>query len=124
MPFRIVLVKISASPYAARTTSAAVRARASLPRLTCQNTPSVEDVGSTSSRRSVYVPLYPLAEWIAFNWWLLAANTRPATILARLHRRDDFFDQVPRRRAFLHHLRPLGPAERGAGLRGRTDRPG
>jgi hypothetical protein len=68
----------------------------------------VEDVESTSSRRSVYVPLYPLAEWIAFNWWLLAANTRPATILARLHRRDDFFDQVPRTYRERHCLRGAG----------------
>lgn len=37
----------------------------------------VEDVDSSSSRRSIYCPMYPLAEWIAFNWWLLKANSRP-----------------------------------------------
>ena len=31
----------------------------------------VEDRGSGSSRRSIYCPLYPLAEWVAYNWWFL-----------------------------------------------------
>ncbi|WP_322769391.1 hypothetical protein [Frankia sp. Cr1] len=29
-------------------------------------------------RRSVYGSLYPLAEWIAANWWLLTAHVRPS----------------------------------------------
>jgi hypothetical protein len=37
----------------------------------------VEDRESQSSRRSIYGPLYPLAEWIAFNWWFLRADARP-----------------------------------------------
>lgn len=37
----------------------------------------VEDLNSQSSRRSLYCPLYPLAEWIAYNWWLLRADSRP-----------------------------------------------
>jgi hypothetical protein len=37
----------------------------------------VEDQESQSARRSIYVPLYPLAEWVAFNWWLLKADARP-----------------------------------------------
>jgi hypothetical protein len=37
----------------------------------------VEDQESQSSRRSIYVPLYPLAEWIAYSWWLLKADARP-----------------------------------------------
>ncbi|MEY9838401.1 ImmA/IrrE family metallo-endopeptidase [Streptacidiphilus sp. EB103A] len=36
----------------------------------------VEDLDSGSSRRSIYVPLYPLAEWVAFNWWTLLYNSR------------------------------------------------
>ncbi|WP_267246278.1 ImmA/IrrE family metallo-endopeptidase [Streptomyces sp. PR69] len=36
----------------------------------------VEDLDSGSSRRSIYAPLYPLAEWIAFNWWKLLFNSR------------------------------------------------
>ena len=44
----------------------------------------VVDRESQSSRRSIFVSLYPLAEWIAFNWWFLQANTRPATALSRL----------------------------------------
>lgn len=38
----------------------------------------VEDPATGSARRSIYVSLYPLAEWIAFNWWLLAADGRPS----------------------------------------------
>jgi hypothetical protein len=36
----------------------------------------VNDLDSGSSRRSIYVPLYPLAEWIAYHWWLLLYNSR------------------------------------------------
>jgi hypothetical protein len=43
----------------------------------------VEDRGSGSSRRSIYCPLYPLAEWVAYNWWFLQADTRPSTFLAQ-----------------------------------------
>lgn len=38
----------------------------------------VEDRSSRSSRRSIYVALYPLAEWIAFNWWSLLYDSRPS----------------------------------------------
>ncbi|MCA2186306.1 hypothetical protein [Nonomuraea cavernae] len=31
----------------------------------------LEDLESGSSRRSIYCPLYPLAEWAAYNWWSL-----------------------------------------------------
>lgn len=34
-------------------------------------------------RRSVYGSLYPLAEWIAENWWLLVADARPSAVDAR-----------------------------------------
>lgn len=43
----------------------------------------VEDRGSGSSRRSIYCPLYPLAEWIAYNWWFLQSDTRPSSFLAQ-----------------------------------------
>ena len=39
----------------------------------------VEDQESKSSRRAIYCPLYPLAEWIAYNWWFLRADSRPAS---------------------------------------------
>lgn len=39
----------------------------------------VEDSRSHSTRRAVHVPLYPLAEWVAFNWWNLRANARTLT---------------------------------------------
>lgn len=38
----------------------------------------VEDSGSGSVRNAVYVPIYPLAEWIAFNWWHLRVDHRPS----------------------------------------------
>jgi hypothetical protein len=34
------------------------------------------DTVNRSVRRSVAVAMYPVAEWIAFNWWLLTHNTR------------------------------------------------
>jgi hypothetical protein len=51
----------------------------------------VEDVESASSRRSIFVPLYPLAEWIAFNWWALLADSRPAAKLSKLGHQFDLF---------------------------------
>jgi hypothetical protein len=41
----------------------------------------VEDRESGSSRRSIYAPLYPIAEWAAYNWWFLRADARPARSL-------------------------------------------
>src|SRR5450432_1406653 len=43
----------------------------------------VEDKESGSSRRSVYGSLYPLAEWVAYNWWFLQADARPTGWLAQ-----------------------------------------
>lgn len=40
----------------------------------------VEDERSDSSRRSIYVPLYPLAEWCAYNWWFLFWDSRPEAL--------------------------------------------
>ena len=34
-------------------------------------------------RRSVYGSLYPLAEWITSNWWLLKSHIRPTAVEAR-----------------------------------------
>jgi IrrE N-terminal-like domain len=42
-----------------------------------------EDRESGSSRRSIYCPLYPLAEWVAYNWWFLQADTRPSSFLSQ-----------------------------------------
>jgi len=42
----------------------------------------VEDHESRSARRAIYCPLYPLAEWIAYNWWFLRADSRPASAAA------------------------------------------
>lgn len=36
----------------------------------------VEDRASGSVRRALSVPLYPVAEWIAYNWWSLSFDRR------------------------------------------------
>ncbi len=51
----------------------------------------VEDRDSGSSRRSIFAPLYPLAEWAVYNWWFLlhhARPARPAPIRFPMSRRD------------------------------------
>ena len=51
----------------------------------------VEDRDSGSSRRSIFVPLYPLAEWAVYNWWFLLHHSRPArpgSALLSASRRD------------------------------------
>jgi hypothetical protein len=40
--------------------------------------------GAGSYRDSVEAPMYPLAEWIAFNWWSLVADARPGTMISQL----------------------------------------
>jgi hypothetical protein len=35
-----------------------------------------EDVATGSVRRSISVPVYPLAEWMVFNWWSITADGR------------------------------------------------
>lgn len=37
----------------------------------------IEDLDTRSVSRSLFCPIYPLAEWLAFNWWLLLADSRP-----------------------------------------------
>jgi hypothetical protein len=41
----------------------------------------LEDRDSGASRRSMFVSMYPLAEWAAYNWWQLQANLRPAAVV-------------------------------------------
>ncbi len=70
----------------------------------------VEDIDSRSVRHSIYVPLYPLAEWIAYNWWFLKAHSRPASLGRDLWS----FDSPQRPRAGLgwvlehHNFRAAG----------------
>ncbi len=54
----------------------------------------VEDTVSGSARRSIYVSLYPLAEWIAFHWWPLFYNHRSTWILESARSRDLWHRQV------------------------------
>ena len=42
----------------------------------------LEDPSSGSVRRAVYLPLYPLAEWVAYNWWFLRSDVRPGYLPA------------------------------------------
>jgi hypothetical protein len=44
-----------------------------------QSPTSVEDSAGVY-RRSIYTSVYPLAEWIAFNWWSLIAELRPSAL--------------------------------------------
>src|SRR5437879_4244143 len=39
-----------------------------------------EDRQLRSVSRAIYAPMYPIAEWIAHNWWLLQADSRPASL--------------------------------------------
>jgi hypothetical protein len=41
----------------------------------------VQNRASKSARQSIYCSLYPLAEWIAYNWWLLQAHLRLAGVV-------------------------------------------
>jgi hypothetical protein len=67
----------------------------------------VYDLDASSARRSIYVPLYPLAEWIVFNWWQLRANYRPRSLG---HRRTARSRSVHHRPGWLdhHNLRAAG----------------
>ena len=42
-----------------------------------------EDGTTGSGRRAINVSLYPLAEWIVFNWWRLQFDGRPSRTTAR-----------------------------------------
>src|SRR5688572_11783276 len=43
----------------------------------------VEDQASESARRGIYCSLHPLAEWAAYNWWLLNVHYRLAGYVTR-----------------------------------------
>ncbi|WP_405086709.1 ImmA/IrrE family metallo-endopeptidase [Microbispora sp. NBC_01389] len=69
----------------------------------------VQDHASGASRRSIYAPLYPLAEWIAYNWWFLKADSRPASYcnISRARRPKEHPD-VLRRFHQRHGMRSSG----------------
>jgi hypothetical protein len=56
-----------------------------------------------NARRSIYVPLYPLAEWIAYNWWTLRADARPTLHLTNRRARFEGARRLQR-----HRLRSAG----------------
>jgi hypothetical protein len=70
----------------------------------------VEDSDSQSIRRSIYVPLYPLAEWVAYNWWFLRAHSRPASLVVAPGSVNAVRDRPPALVGVLDHhsLRAVG----------------
>jgi hypothetical protein len=69
----------------------------------------VEDRASGSARRSIYCPLYPLAEWVAYNWWFLQADSRPAKVLGRMTELGTGgFTNLPRIQRDRHSVRASG----------------
>ncbi len=70
----------------------------------------VEDVASQSVRRSIYGSLYPLAEWIAYNWWFLKAHSRPVSLQPRLWSHAALRGPEPQLYQWLehHNLRAAG----------------
>lgn len=61
----------------------------------------LEERDTGAARRSVYGALYPLAEWIAFNWWLLCSHTRAGESAARRERAWPTLDR--RAPSWSHH---------------------
>jgi hypothetical protein len=69
-----------------------------------QSATTVED-SAGSYRRSVYTSVYPLAEWIAFNWWSLISEVRPSALPVSLWSWANVADHEWLRR---HNLRSVG----------------
>ncbi|WP_327033138.1 hypothetical protein [Micromonospora ureilytica] len=67
----------------------------------------VEDRESGSSRRAIACSLYPLAEWVAYNWWFLQTDSRPASSLVAL-RSGRELSPNEQRRWRRHALRDAG----------------
>jgi hypothetical protein len=68
----------------------------------------VEDTASQSSRRGIYCSLYPLAEWIAFNWWFLRGHVRAAEYVGEVHAARATNGRTPASWAAHHNLRWSG----------------
>lgn len=70
----------------------------------------VEEAATNAARRSIYVPLYPLAEWIAYNWWYLQAHHRPAVASSPQRTYARLLADRSSRNAWLrnHNLRSAG----------------
>lgn len=70
----------------------------------------VQDAVAGSVRRSIYAPMYPLAEWIAYNWWYLRSDVRPGYLLPSQWTFQDRVSQNANKSAWLlhHNLRAAG----------------
>ena len=44
---------------------------------------SLEDRATGSARKRTVVSVYPLAEWIAYNWWFFVSHSRPTLVPSR-----------------------------------------
>jgi hypothetical protein len=68
----------------------------------------VEDKVSGSARRSIYISLYPLAEWIAFNWWRLAYDYRSTWLVENSRGRDARYAERVWSEVRPHRVRDAG----------------
>lgn len=68
----------------------------------------VEDKVSGSARRSIYISLYPLAEWIAFNWWQLRYGYRSAWAVESARGRDRLYKDRVWSSVRSHRVREAG----------------
>lgn len=68
----------------------------------------LEDSNSGSARRSIYVSLYPLAEWITFNWWPLFYDYRSMWKLEKSRTRNPYRQRQAWSEIRSHTLRDAG----------------
>lgn len=70
----------------------------------------IEDRESGSTRRSLYCSLYPLAEWIAYNWWAIQADVRPTALRPHQWSFSQLRENGAHEHAWLrhHNLRAAG----------------
>lgn len=71
----------------------------------------VEETDNASTRRSIFVPLYPLAEWAAYNWWFLYAHSRPAAFPERIWTYDTLMARRTQEYDWLRHHNLRGAGE-------------
>lgn len=69
----------------------------------------ISDARTRSTRGAIHVPLYPLAEWIAFNWWFLRAHSRPSFLpVGERNVESSRASKAPREWLQHHNLRMIG----------------
>jgi hypothetical protein len=68
----------------------------------------VEDLVAHSTRNSIFCSAYPLAEWIATQWWALRSHVRPAPLLDALSGRPVRQGENTSNGLAAHDLRSAG----------------